>query len=111
MPLHFCTAELMQLLVSHRSGAGHREAYKTLSHEIGSLGLLERENAAALNAALRPLAAPVIPAGVAGVKRAGVRAPHLLTSNDGPLLSAEQALRVSGLWGGLQSPCPAQASL
>jgi N-methylhydantoinase A/oxoprolinase/acetone carboxylase beta subunit len=30
-----------------------------LSHEIGRIGLLERENATILNAALRPLAAKI----------------------------------------------------
>ena len=34
----------------------------TLSHHIGRIGLLERENAAAINAALRPLAAKTIQA-------------------------------------------------
>ena len=68
--------------------------YVTPSHRIAGLGLLERENAAALNAALRPLAAHVVPAFTAALRRLGVRAPLYLTANDGTLMSAETAVEV-----------------
>ena len=73
--------------------------YATLSHEVGGLGLLERENAACLNAALRPLAAALIPAFTAALAAAGVRGALFLTSNDGTLLPAEAAQKVG------RTPC------
>lgn len=69
--------------------------YVTLSHRIAGLGLLERENAAILNAALRPLAARMVPAFSAALRALGVRAPLYLTANDGTLMSAEAAVEVS----------------
>lgn len=43
--------------------AGSTErVYVTLSHKIAGLGLLERENAAVLNAATMPLAERIVPA-------------------------------------------------
>ncbi len=66
-----------------------------LSHEIGQLGLLERENAAVLNAALLPLARRVVPACEAALAAAGIEAPLLFCSNDGTLLPAAAALKAS----------------
>ncbi|PRW56447.1 hydantoinase subunit beta [Chlorella sorokiniana] len=65
-----------------------------LSHEIGQLGLLERENAAILNAALLPLARRVVPACEAALSAAGIAAPLLFCSNDGTLLPAAAALKL-----------------
>ncbi len=63
----------------------------TKSNEIGRIGLLERENAAILNACLGSLAA----ATVAGFERAianlGIEAPLYLTQNDGTLMVADFA--------------------
>lgn len=67
-----------------------------LSHEVsGDLGLLERENAAILNAALLPLARAFVPACAAALAAAGVTAPLFFSSNDGTLLSAHAALKAS----------------
>lgn len=71
--------------------------YVTLSHHISELGLLERENAAILNAALRPLAAQVVPAFSAALRALGMSAPLYLTANDGTLISAEAAVEVRAL--------------
>jgi N-methylhydantoinase A/oxoprolinase/acetone carboxylase beta subunit len=71
-----------------------QQLYVCQSHEVGQLGLLERENAAILNAALLPLAQCVVPACVQALAEAGIRAPLLFTANDGTLLSAQQALKV-----------------
>lgn len=68
--------------------------YVTLSHRIGGLGLLERENAAILSAALRPLAASVVPAFSAALEALGMSATLYLTANDGTLMSAEAAVEV-----------------
>ena len=63
-----------------------------MSSEVGQLGLLERENAAIMNAALAPLARQVVPACQAALAAAGIQAPLFFTSNDATLLSAEAAL-------------------
>jgi N-methylhydantoinase A/oxoprolinase/acetone carboxylase beta subunit len=65
----------------------------TLSHDLGHLGLLERENAAVLNAALRPRAERTIGAIRAALAQLGLRAPLYLTQNDGTLMSAAYAER------------------
>src|SRR5205823_6711265 len=65
----------------------------TLSHEIGRLGLLERENAAILNACLAPLARRTIAAFRAAVARLGLAARLYLSQNDGTLMTAEYAAR------------------
>lgn len=65
----------------------------TRSHEIGRIGLLERENAAILNACLRPLAARTVAAFRRAIADLGIAAPLFLTQNDGTLMSAEFAER------------------
>ena len=61
---------------------------------MGRIGLLEREAAAILNAALRPLASRVIPAIQQALKDSGIRAQLQLTSNDGTLIPADMAQKV-----------------
>lgn len=65
----------------------------TTSSDIPRLGLLERENAAILNAALSGLAIEVIGAFEAALRSLGVRAPLYVSQNDGTLISAAQAAR------------------
>jgi N-methylhydantoinase A/oxoprolinase/acetone carboxylase beta subunit len=65
----------------------------TLSSEVGRVGLLERENAAILNAALGDLGRVIMDAFTAAVAQAGIDAPFFLTQNDGTLMSAERAAR------------------
>lgn len=64
------------------------EARITCSHAIGQLGLLERENAATLNACLQPLATRTVAAFREAVAKAGITAPLYLTQNDGTLMDA-----------------------
>src|SRR5262245_18726788 len=59
------------------------DAAMTLSHEIGRLCLLERENAALLNAALIGLARTVIGGFRAAIAASRIDAPLYLTQNDG----------------------------
>jgi N-methylhydantoinase A/oxoprolinase/acetone carboxylase beta subunit len=66
-------------------------AHVTLSSEIGRIGLLERENAAILNACLRNLARETITAFKRAIGELGITAPLYLTQNDGTLMSAEFA--------------------
>jgi N-methylhydantoinase A/oxoprolinase/acetone carboxylase beta subunit len=63
----------------------------TLSSEIGRIGLLERENAAILNACLRPLARQTVAAFRRAIAELGITAPLYLTQNDGTLMSADFA--------------------
>jgi N-methylhydantoinase A/oxoprolinase/acetone carboxylase beta subunit len=70
------------------------EAAVTLSHELGRIGLLERENAALLNAALGPLARRTIAAFRDAIAASGIAAPLWLTQNDGTVMSAEAAMRL-----------------
>jgi N-methylhydantoinase A/oxoprolinase/acetone carboxylase beta subunit len=65
----------------------------TMGHEVGGLGLLERENSAILNGALRFVGEGI----VAGLEQAlashQLDASIYLTQNDGTLLSAAEAVR------------------
>jgi N-methylhydantoinase A/oxoprolinase/acetone carboxylase beta subunit len=70
------------------------EAAVTLSHELGRIGLLERENAALLNAALGPLARRTIAGFRDAIAASGIAAPLYLTQNDGTVMSAETAMRL-----------------
>ena len=66
----------------------------TLSHELGRIGLLGRENAAALNASLQELAARTIAALEGALRQTGLHAPLYLTRNDGTIARAELARRL-----------------
>ncbi len=61
----------------------------SLSHEIGRIGLLERENATIINAALRELAVEIVDGLTAAVRRQGIEAPIYLSQNDGTLMDEE----------------------
>jgi len=63
----------------------------TLSHHLGRIGLLERENAALLNASLVDLARDTVTAFTRALDEVGVRAPLYLTQNDGTVMPAAQA--------------------
>src|SRR5271155_2384346 len=65
----------------------------TLSSDIGRIGLLERENAAVMNACLRDLAKLVIDAFRAALDACGVKGRFFLTQNDGTLMDAAYAER------------------
>jgi N-methylhydantoinase A/oxoprolinase/acetone carboxylase beta subunit len=69
------------------------EAQVTRSSDIGRIGLLERENAAILNACLRPLAQRTVAAFRGAIAELGITAPLYLTQNDGTLMSADFAER------------------
>ena len=69
------------------------DASFTLSSDIGRIGLLERENAAIMNACLQPLSRTTVQAFRTALARAGLDAPFYLTQNDGTLMSADHAER------------------
>jgi N-methylhydantoinase A/oxoprolinase/acetone carboxylase beta subunit len=69
------------------------DARVTLSSEVGGVGLLERENAAILNASLGDLGHSIMDAFGNALAQAGIDAPFFLTQNDGTLMSATRAAR------------------
>ncbi|MCX8995826.1 hydantoinase/oxoprolinase family protein [Rhizobiaceae bacterium BDR2-2] len=67
------------------------DARITLSHTLGRIGLLERENVTLLNAALQGLGGRTVAAFGKALKEAGISAPFYLTQNDGTVVLAEVA--------------------
>lgn len=63
------------------------------SHEIGRIGLLERENATIINACLRPLATEIVAAFRAALAELRIDAPVYLSQNDGTLMSVDYTER------------------
>ncbi|WP_084965449.1 hydantoinase/oxoprolinase N-terminal domain-containing protein [Thermoactinospora rubra] len=66
----------------------------SLSHELGWLGLLERENATVLNACLYGVAARVTAALTEALRERGLAARPYLAQNDGTLMTLEHAARL-----------------
>ena len=64
-----------------------------LSHENGRMGLLERENAAALNACLGEVAHRTVRGIAEALKRLGIDAPLFMSQNDGTLMDTDFAAR------------------
>lgn len=61
----------------------------SLSHEIGRIGLLERENAAIMNACLSHLAVRIVQSFRDALAGLGINAPFFISQNDGTLMSAD----------------------
>ncbi len=66
----------------------------TCSSDLGRIGLLERENAGLLNAALADLARDTIAAFEKAIRDSGIAAPLFITQNDGTVAEAGQARRL-----------------
>jgi N-methylhydantoinase A/oxoprolinase/acetone carboxylase beta subunit len=66
----------------------------TCSSDLGRIGLLERENAGLLNAALADLARDTIAAFETAIHDSGIAAPLFITQNDGTVAEAAQARRL-----------------
>lgn len=69
------------------------DANISLSHNIGRLGLIERENGTILNAALASLARHVVASLERALADLGIAAPLYISQNDGTLISAADAAR------------------
>lgn len=67
------------------------DANITLSGQIGRIGLLERENAAIMNACLRQLALRTVNGFKAALKEMNITAPFYISQNDGTLMGADFA--------------------
>ncbi|MGL4859568.1 MAG: hydantoinase/oxoprolinase N-terminal domain-containing protein [Enterobacteriaceae bacterium] len=65
----------------------------SLSHQVGSIGLLERENAIILNAALQSTAARFVDGFTRSLQENGIPATPFFGQNDGTLMSAELVKR------------------
>lgn len=65
----------------------------SLSHEIGSIGLLERENATVLNAALFDVARATVEGFIGSLAADGITAQVYLGQNDGTLMNVDYAQR------------------
>jgi len=63
------------------------DANFTLSSEIGRLGILERENAAIMNASLRALSTKTVQAFTKALAQVGLTCPYYITQNDGTLMN------------------------
>jgi N-methylhydantoinase A/oxoprolinase/acetone carboxylase beta subunit len=68
-----------------------RDVAISLSHRVGGLGLLERENATILNAALYEIVVRVVDGFVAALSAHGIVATPFLTQNDGTLMGVAHA--------------------
>jgi DUF917 family protein/N-methylhydantoinase A/oxoprolinase/acetone carboxylase beta subunit len=64
----------------------------TLSHQIGHIGLLQRENAAILNEALKPLCRRTIERFNSAISDIGISCPIFLTKNDGTVIEKQKAM-------------------
>jgi len=64
------------------------DVHVTLSHDLGRIGLLERENATLLNACLVGLARRTTRAFTSALESSGISAPLYLTQNDGTVMRA-----------------------
>jgi N-methylhydantoinase A/oxoprolinase/acetone carboxylase beta subunit len=69
------------------------DVHISLSHEIGSVGLLERENATILNAALTGVAQHVARAMQDALSRHDLRPETFFAQNDGTLMALDHAVR------------------
>ena len=67
------------------------DVHVTLSHQVGGIGLIERENAAIINAALHELADKVVTALEGAIDSLGMSARLYLTQNDGTLMGTDVA--------------------
>jgi len=65
----------------------------TLSSAIGRVGLLERENAAVMNASLAGLSAKVVASFRTALTELGLTAPFFVSQNDGTVLAADAVAR------------------
>lgn len=61
----------------------------TLSSELGCIGLIERENAAIMNACLADMSTRVVQSFRSALRSLGILAPFYISQNDGTLMSAE----------------------
>ncbi|MDA5192829.1 hydantoinase/oxoprolinase family protein [Govanella unica] len=67
------------------------DAMITLSSDVGGIGLIDRENAAIINASLMAFSREVVTSLVQAIKNLNISAPLYISQNDGTLLTTEAA--------------------
>ena len=65
------------------------DAVVTLSCKVGRMGILERENAAIVNASLAELSKTIVGSFQSALQRLDIRVPFYISQNDGTLMSSE----------------------
>lgn len=85
--------KLQQILTTKLGADYARNTHFTLSHHIAGLGLLQRENAAILNATISALAAETIASFQSAMSTLGITSPLYLTKNDGTQCRSEDAVK------------------
>ena len=78
-----------EILVGQKIKAAIPNAQITLSHNFGRLGLMERENAAIMNATLLPFADRVVSSFLDALSNRNLNCPAFISQNDGTLMSAD----------------------
>lgn len=86
-----------ELELGRRVRAALPDAHITLSHKIGRLGILERENAALLNTSLLRFADSVVTSFVNAIRQRGLQCRFFVSQNDGTLMDAEFARQFPAL--------------
>ncbi|MEL6664905.1 MAG: hydantoinase/oxoprolinase family protein [Pseudomonadota bacterium] len=76
-------------LVAERIRAAIPDAHITCSQSFGRLGLMERENAAILNATLLQFADTVVSAFLSALRQRNLNCPIFISQNDGTLMNAD----------------------
>lgn len=69
------------------------DANVSLSSRLGGVGLIDRENAALINASLRDMGTDLVASISEAIASLGLKAPFFLSQNDGSLMSARYAVR------------------
>lgn len=67
------------------------DALITLSSDVGGIGLIDRENAAVINASLAPLGAMVVSSLESALADLAIAAPLFISQNDGTLIGTDTA--------------------
>lgn len=79
----------MEYRASELIAGSHPDSAITLSSDIGRIGLLERENAAIMNASLTTLARRTVEGFRSALQKLGITAPFFVSQNDGTLMNAD----------------------
>ncbi len=76
-------------IVANEMGGAADNVAITLSHTIGRIGLLERENAAVMNASLAEMSTRVVNSFRTALRELHIDAPFYISQNDGTLMTAD----------------------
>ena len=86
-----------ELQVADIIKSAYPEMSITLSHQVGLIGLLERENASILNESLKPLCQQTVNAVCDSLEALGLTCSFYLTQNDGTIIRYKRNSKFSFL--------------